>query len=216
MTLTNALAVNVQSQADGSAYPKSECPMYLPYAHSIHHHLPAPHDHDIATRLLSPGQYIYCRDNVRAQDPWQIGNKEAGDDDDIRLTLKRISQDFSDCGLHNDNYTKFFSLKKFRFRACIESLKTHQNYFTFRLAILTRAHRTAKLKTNQLWPKSSISPFFKGRPLLIINLLPCIKKWEYILQTLCRRINAPMIGNSRFGRTCPIIRRYGKYVRYAI
>ena len=120
LTLTNALSVNVQPQADGSAYPRSECPMYLPYAHGIHHHLPAPHDHGKATRLLSPGQYIYCRDNVRAADPRQIGNKEAGadgDDDDIRLTLKRISQDFSDCGLHNDNYTKFFPLKKFRFRA---------------------------------------------------------------------------------------------------
>lgn len=76
LTLTNALAVNVQSQVDGSAYPKSECLMYLPYADGIHHHLPVPHGPDIATRLLSLGQYICCRDIVRAPDPRQIRNKK--------------------------------------------------------------------------------------------------------------------------------------------
>jgi len=39
--------------------------------------------------------------------------------------IKRISQHFSDCRLHNDKYTKFLPQKNCIFRACIESLKQH-------------------------------------------------------------------------------------------
>ena len=37
--------------------------------------------------------------------------------------MKGISQDFSDCGLHNDKYTKYLPHKNCVNRACIESLK---------------------------------------------------------------------------------------------
>jgi hypothetical protein len=33
------------------------------------------------------------------------------------INMKGLSQGFSDCGLHNDNYAKFFQQKEFKFRA---------------------------------------------------------------------------------------------------
>ena len=50
--------------------------------------------------------------------------------------MKGMSQDLSDCGLHNDKYTKYSPSENCGFRAYIESLKTHLNYCTFHLAIL--------------------------------------------------------------------------------
>ena len=42
--------------------------------------------------------------------------------------MKGISQDFSDCGLHNDKYTKISPRKNCVNRACIESLMTREKF----------------------------------------------------------------------------------------
>ena len=42
--------------------------------------------------------------------------------------MKGISQDLSDCGLHNDKYTKYSPSENCGFRACIESLMTREKY----------------------------------------------------------------------------------------
>ena len=42
--------------------------------------------------------------------------------------MKGISQDLSDCGLHNDKYTKYSPHNKCMFRACIESLMTREKF----------------------------------------------------------------------------------------
>jgi hypothetical protein len=48
---------------------------------------------------------------------------------------KRISQDFSDCGLHNDKYTKNQPCKNCGLRALVETFRTHQNYCIFHLSV---------------------------------------------------------------------------------
>jgi len=42
--------------------------------------------------------------------------------------IKLMSQDFPDCGLHNDKYTKFKPCENCELRACIESLMTHEKF----------------------------------------------------------------------------------------
>jgi hypothetical protein len=42
--------------------------------------------------------------------------------------MKGISQDFSDCGLHNDKYTKYSPNKNCVNRTFIESLRTYEKF----------------------------------------------------------------------------------------